>query len=315
MAVFQALRPARLRSAGIVPSRVSARRSAARTVPRAAAKDDWVAPEPRRFYVRPDKLLDTASAAAGFLFRGTSGALTAGYSVKLLPDDGATGYAVARAGGRMTVESSGVSAWARPALPLELYEFQACPFCKRVREALTYWDLDALVYPCPRDGPTWRPKAASMSGKKQFPFLRDPNTGKEMLESVDIMKYLAETYADGVVPSGLSSPVAPLLIGLGLLPRAGRGGKYRPSKVTAETRALTLWAYEASPFCVLVREALTELEVPHLLKSVARGSPKRQELFAQTGLFQAPYLEDPNTGKSMFESAEILEYLQNQYAL
>jgi hypothetical protein len=43
----------------------------------------------------------------------------------------------------------------------------------------------------------------------------------------------------------------------------------------------------------VVREVLCELEIPHVFHSCARGSPKRQELFAMTGTFQAPYLEDP----------------------
>ena len=33
----------------------------------------------------------------------------------------------------------------RPAKTLELYEFEACPFCRKVREALSVLDLDALV--------------------------------------------------------------------------------------------------------------------------------------------------------------------------
>eukprot|EP00983_Pelagomonas_calceolata_P053621 1143363-Pelagomonas_calceolata.AAC.4 len=32
--------------------------------------------------------------------------------------------------------------------------------------------------PTPRDGDIWRPKAIEMGGKKQFPYLVDPNTGK-----------------------------------------------------------------------------------------------------------------------------------------
>ena len=54
--------------------------------------------------------------------------------------------------------------------------------------------------------------------------------------------------------------------------------------------------YESSPFCKVVREQLCELELPHVQRSCARGSPKRQELFERRGRFQAPYLEDPNTG-------------------
>jgi hypothetical protein len=113
-----------------------------------------------------------------------------------------------------------------------------------------------------------------------------------MYESGDIIAYLAKTYGDGTVPAGLASPIAPALLGLALLPRMGRGSKYRRSKVTSATQPLTLWAYEASPFCVIVREALCELEIPHLLKAAARGSPKRDQLFAQTGTFQVPYLEE-----------------------
>lgn len=32
-------------------------------------------------------------------------------------------------------------------------------------------------------------------------------------------------------------------------------------------------------------------------------------------VWQVPYLEDPNTGIQMFESAEIIEYLRATYAL
>ena len=196
--------------------------------------------------------------------------------IALVDDDGSAVYSVARFGGKRTQESSSVAAWQRPAQPLEVYEFQGCPFCKRLREGLNYYDLDVVIYPCPRDGPTWRQKAVALGGKAQFPLMRDPNTGTTM-------------------------------------PRAGRGGKYRRSKVTEATKPVTLWAYEASPFGVLVREALTELEVPHLLKTCARGSAKRQQMKDEQGLFQAPFLEDPNTGTSMFESADILQYLDATY--
>jgi hypothetical protein len=46
-----------------------------------------------------------------------------------------------------------------------------------VREAISVLDLDVRVYPCPKGGPTWRPKAVELGGKAQFPFLVDPNTG------------------------------------------------------------------------------------------------------------------------------------------
>jgi glutathione S-transferase len=63
-----------------------------------------------------------------------------------------------------------------------------------------------------------------------------------------------------------------------------------------------------------VREKLVELEIPHLMRSVGRGSPKRQELMDRRGIFQAPYIEDPNTGVALFESAAIVKYLEDTYA-
>ena len=44
-------------------------------------------------------------------------------------------------------------------------------------------------------------QAAAMSGKGQFPFLVDPNTGKQMLESDAIINYLWNEYGDGQVHS------------------------------------------------------------------------------------------------------------------
>jgi len=32
-------------------------------------------------------------------------------------------------------------------------------------------DLDVLYYPCPQGGPSFRPKATEMGGKKQFPYM------------------------------------------------------------------------------------------------------------------------------------------------
>src|SRR5437870_3340657 len=82
----------------------------------------------------------------------------------------------------------------RPLERLELYEFESCPFCRKVRDALTELDLEATIYPCPKGGTVYRPKAIGMGGKKQFPYLVDPNTGTRMYESDDIIAYLYATY-------------------------------------------------------------------------------------------------------------------------
>jgi len=78
---------------------------------------------------------------------------------------------------------------------------------------------------------------------------------------------------------------------------------------------IVFYGYEASPFCKIVKERLNELEIPHLYKSCARGSSKRDELFLKTGYFVVPYIEDPNTGVSLFESVDILKYLDETYSV
>ncbi|CAN0847064.1 hypothetical protein LINGRAHAP2_LOCUS4772 [Linum grandiflorum] len=202
----------------------------------------------------------------------------------------------------------------RPEKPIEIYEFESCPFCRKVREIVAVLDLDVLFYPCPRNGPNFRPKAIELGGKKQFPYVVDPNTGTAMYESDQIIKYLVDKYGNGQVPLMLSlGLVTTLTAGLAMIGRSGRGQSYRPSKLPP--KPLEIWAYEGSPFCKLVREVLVELELPHIYRSCARGSPKRQILYDKTGTFQAPYLEDPNTGVQMYESAEIIEYLTATYAV
>lgn len=40
----------------------------------------------------------------------------------------------------------------QPKKPVEIYEFEGCPFCRKVREAVNILDLDVVFYPCPQGG-------------------------------------------------------------------------------------------------------------------------------------------------------------------
>jgi len=202
----------------------------------------------------------------------------------------------------------------RPERVLELYEFEACPFCRKVREALSLLDLDARVRPCPKNGPTYRPWVAERGGKMQFPYLVDPNTDRSMYESDDIVAYLFEQY--GVEPPPLAlraGPITDVSAALSGLARFAAGGYYRRAR--APERPLELYSFEASPFSRLVRETLCELEIPYDLRNVARGSPKREAFQKRSGKMQVPWLSDPNTGTELFESADIVAYLNDTYAL
>ncbi len=111
------------------------------------------------------------------------------------PLDVATSLAtsVARFGAGLSVGALGK----RPKQRLELYEFEACPYCRKVREALSTLDLEAMVYPCPKSGPHYRKQVVARGGKAQFPYLIDPNTRRELYESDDIVTYLFAEYGDG----------------------------------------------------------------------------------------------------------------------
>ena len=80
-----------------------------------------------------------------------------------------------------------------------------------------------------------------------------------------------------------------------------------PSKRPAKPREL--WSFEASPFCRIAREALCELELPYLLHNVGKDGEGRAAFVARSGKMMVPYLADPTTGKEMFESAAIRDYL------
>ena len=215
---------------------------------------------------------------------------------------------------------------------LILYEFEACPFCRLVREALTVLDLDVLVRPTPRGGRRFRPEVVERGGKSQYPYLVDPGAGIEMYESAAIVEYLYATYGGRPAPPALlrmvDLPTSMLCSAL----RFGAGRAARPSRAPAQP--LELYSFESSPYSRRVRELLCELELPYVLRSAGKArwqdfSPPgwRARLFpelpiegrnriglsAREGRVQVPYLIDPETGAALFESAAIRRYLRETY--
>jgi glutaredoxin len=254
--------------------------------------------------------LATASAVA--LFRLGSGALANGYRVSIIPKD-TTKYSIASLGDYQIEETSSIPPRLQQTSPLILYDKESCPRCRQVREAVSMLSLQVTFLPCPNKGIQHIPelKAARVSE----PFLLDPNTGIELIDKDDMIDYLFRTYGDGSIPWTLQrdSLWTSLSTSLGLFFRLGRGGQAKSSDPPAEP--VTVWLYEGSPWCKLVREVLSELEIRHTQVSCPRGSPNRQLLFEQTGRFQVPYLEDKSAGVALFESQAIIEYLEKKYGV
>lgn len=223
----------------------------------------------------------------------------------------------------------------QPRGPIILYEFEGCPFCRKVREAVSILELEIEFRPATQ-GSIYRQEIKDEYGRKAtFPFMKDPNTGIEMFESDDIIAYLFRAYgsstgsttstvslsaisskgAEVQIPSSLTGgPFTTLMTGLSLLFRFGKGSTAKDSN--PPENPLIVWTAEGTPFGKLVREELNELQIRHIQISCPRGSPNRQKMYEMTGgVFQIPFLQDPNNGVALFESSAILEYLQKMYGV
>lgn len=232
--------------------------------------------------------------------------------------------------------AKGLEQCKRPEKPLKLYEFEACPYCKKVREALCVLDLEVEIYPCPKPGDLgtvaasrFRGRVEKETGKTKFPVLDDGGT--LIRGSETIVSHLWGKYGDKATPP-LNYRMARVLdqtpalffpTVLRLLPRHGiyRTPSREPSKL------LILHGFEPSPFVKVVRETLCSMELPYTLVPMPHGSLKRvgwvekygegmhQASFRKSaGVIQVPMLIDPNgTNKPIFESADIIKYLKETY--
>ena len=205
----------------------------------------------------------------------------------------------------------------RPEQMLELYEFEGCPFCRKVREVMSELDLNYISRTCAGGALKKRAEVAEVGGKVQFPLLVDPNRDQRLYESEDIIDYLHETYGDGrrgAMRSRVLSPLNTTGAAMATLVRP-RGRRVKAGLEDREQPAalLVLYGFETSPFCRKVREALNELNLDYEVRNVAKKSYRRPELVKRGGRMMVPYLIDRNRDKEMYESDEIVAYLHKHY--
>lgn len=233
----------------------------------------------------------------------------------------------------------------QPEKALVLYEHEACPYSRRVREVMTYLNLDFESRPSPHKGHVYRDELKRLAGKAQVPFLIDDNTGDQILDSQAIINHLFSHYSKfGAPPKRYQGPMgddnATIVNKATSVVSMMRGVKAaHPKKNDARGKPeqpLHLYGFEASPFCRLVREKLSELEVGYINHNVAREQiqdigafglrlnvgeyhpvkgGKREQLMngMMNGKLQFPYLVDPNTDAEIYESRDIIDYLDKNY--
>lgn len=242
----------------------------------------------------------------------------------------------------------------QPEKMLIIYEHEACPYARRVREVMTYLNLDFESRPSPKHGRIYRNELVEIVGKSQVPFLIDENTGDQILDSQAIIDHLFMHYSNkGSTPKKFqkknNQDNASLTNKAASVVSMMRGGiAHHPKMNEARGKPdepLHLYGFEASPFCRLVRERLSELEVGYVNHSVAReqledigafgarinlsifsaprnpddyqpvkgGKRERIKNEIMTEKLQFPYLVDPNTDTQWYESKDIIEYLNQTY--
>lgn len=77
---------------------------------------------------------------------------------------------------------------------------------------------------------------------------------------------------------------------------------------------LALYYRPACPFCQTVLEYADEHNVEFELIDLSEGDDVVAELIEKGGKKQVPFLEDTDRGESMYESKDIITYLQTHYA-
>jgi glutathione S-transferase len=79
------------------------------------------------------------------------------------------------------------------------------------------------------------------------------------------------------------------------------------------TDPVVLYRLQACPFCERVVRRLNELDIDYESRFVEPLHSKRNAVKRVCGKRTVPAIDDPNTGVTMAESANIVEYLDGTY--
>jgi len=302
------------------------RLSTSAELPKVAAPKDFKVPEPKALTVtRPkEQALGLLGGSSALALRLASGVFVLGWKIESVLKEVPEGKYGLKLGPLTLRDTSSVLGNApRPAEPIVLYEFEPSPYCRKVREVCALLDIEVLYKPCPGAKTGFSDEMFEKAGRRTVPYLVDPNTGVAMFESEDQIDYLLEKYGppaedyDAKALWPMRGQFAFWTSAFASLVRGFAGVKLqdnaRPDN--KDMQPLQLWGYEPSPFVRPVREKLSKLGLPHVMVPCSRGSANRDRMMAKTGRFQVPFLVDPNTGIEMYESCEIVEYLEEVYTV
>lgn len=224
---------------------------------------------------------------------------------------------------------------------LTLYEYEASPYCRRVRETLCVLELTALIKPCPRETlrlegafsavARYKPEVLANGGRLLFPFLIDETAGVRLNESEAIVDHLWRTYGGDVIQrpasdtwlnsmandcgtltsrsnsnqasaSMLRRAIDFALLALPSMLRPWPSAGLMSSASKRADQPLILHGTEHCEGSRAVRERLCEFQLCYL-HIPCETHPNRP----------LPHLEDPSTGFRAFGATKSIRYLEETY--
>jgi hypothetical protein len=168
-----------------------------------------------------------------------------------------------------------INKYPRNTRPIIIYECEADPNCKKVREACTMLDLTVEYRPCPGRAGHSDNLATVTLGKRDIPFMIDD--GGKMVKpritgAAGIVKYLFDAYGPG-------EEFAPknLLGGSSTGTGGGKGSKIRANvrPDITKIKPIVLYGWEGAQYVKQVREVMTELGIAHVMVNCGKGSNNR----------------------------------------
>ncbi|GEM81402.1 glutaredoxin [Vibrio superstes NBRC 103154] len=107
-----------------------------------------------------------------------------------------------------------------------------------------------------------------------------------------------------------------LLLNFIFTPRGVKRSEEAQQLANAKANDLTLYQFDACPFCVKVRREMKRQSVNVALKDAKGDEVAREELLAGGGRVKVPCLKITQQGTEtwMYESKDIVAYLQKEFA-
>lgn len=100
-------------------------------------------------------------------------------------------------------------------------------------------------------------------------------------------------------------------------PRGVERSREEQGKIDRQISRLSLYQFEACPFCVRVRFTLKRLSLPIEIRDAKNNPEYKNELMEKGGQYQVPCLKIENEQGAvqwLYESSAIIQYLESRFA-